>query len=137
MSNSNVAKQSYAGAVAERILMNILDTNFIHTLPDLPINDTTPDINWEQYYNDYPVMIFPNPSSGFIRFEFDVPTPIETAYITIVKVSNPTNYIVTDAFTENNFSRIYDLSSQANGIYIMGININGTYVTAKQFQIEK
>jgi hypothetical protein len=131
------SKQSYAGAVAERVLTKLLDTNFIHPLPSLLANDTVPDINWEQYYNDYPVMIFPNPTEGFMRFEFDVPTPIETASIQIVKVSNPSTYALVDDFTENFFSRVYDLSDKANGIYIMAIKVNGTIVTAKQFQIEK
>lgn len=131
------AKQSYAGAVAERLIAQLTDTMFIHPLPTLPPIDTVVHINWAQYYNDYPVMIYPNPSDGFIRFEFDVPTPIETAYITIVKLSNPSTYLMTDAFTENNFSRIYDLTTYADGIYIMAININGTFVTAKQFKIER
>lgn len=131
------AKQSYAGAVAERVLMKLRDTNFIHPLPSLPTNDTIADINWEQYYNDYPVMIFPNPTEGHIRFEFNVPTPIETASIQIVKVTNPSTYVLVDDFTENFFSRVYDLSDKANGIYIMAIKVNGTIVTAKQFQIYK
>jgi hypothetical protein len=131
------SKLSYAGAVAERILMRILDTSFIHSLPSLPTIDTVSHINWEQYYNDYPVMMFPNPTSGFIRFEFEVPVPIETASIQIVKVSNPSTYVLVDDFVENFFSRVYDLSEKTEGIYIMAIKVNGSIVTAKQFKIEK
>ncbi len=97
--------------------------------------DATPDIDWTQYYNSFPVLFFPNPTEGFIRFEFNVVGAFQNAFVYIFKTDNPSQAPITDNFTDNFYSTVFDLSSRSNGIYTMAINVDGNWVTAKQFVI--